>query len=57
MSREGGVSMRTRAEQIAGIKTGQQFWRDLAAEVRLEEHVPALHAWLDPSRGEVEARS
>ncbi len=25
--------MRTRAEQIAGIKADQQFWRDLAAEV------------------------
>jgi hypothetical protein len=25
--------MRTRAEQIAGIKADQEFWRDLAAEV------------------------
>jgi hypothetical protein len=25
--------MRTRADQIAGIKADQQFWRDLAAEV------------------------
>lgn len=25
--------MRTRAEQVAGIKADQQFWRDLAAEV------------------------
>jgi hypothetical protein len=46
--------MRTRAEQTAGIKADQPFWRDLAAEVR---HVPPLRAWLDASRGEVEARS
>jgi hypothetical protein len=25
--------MRTKAEQIAGIRADQQFWRDLAAEV------------------------
>ena len=51
--------MRTRAEKIAGIKADQQFWRDIAAEVRRlhEEHVPALRAWLDASRGKVEARS
>jgi Mycothiol maleylpyruvate isomerase N-terminal domain len=30
--------MRTRAEQIAGIKADQQFWRDLAAEVRPDRY-------------------
>jgi hypothetical protein len=30
---DGGETMRTKAEQIAAIRTDQQFWRDLAAEV------------------------
>jgi hypothetical protein len=30
--------MQTRAEQIAGIKADQQFWRDLAAEVGPERY-------------------
>src|SRR5262245_1971729 len=32
------VTMRTKAEQIAGIKADQQFWRDLAAEVGPERY-------------------
>jgi uncharacterized protein (TIGR03083 family) len=30
--------MQTRAEQVAGIKADQQFWRDLAAEVGPERY-------------------
>ena len=56
MSREGEVSMRTRAEQIAGIKADHQFWRDLVAEVRPDRYDEPgpMGEW---TFGEGEARS
>jgi hypothetical protein len=33
-----GELMRTRAEQVESIRADQQFWRDLAAEVRPERY-------------------
>jgi hypothetical protein len=39
--------MRTRAEQIAALRADQQFWRDLAAEVRPERYAEPgpMGAW------------